>query len=457
VWAAPRTRNTDTTRFATSPRTNTVHRKARSDQLRKLSLSAAVKLATRFNLDLKASRAEILAARAKVKGARSGLMPTISVLGVVQVQRKYELDMLPPELQEPLQALFPDLDPDALKTTIQDRWNAIVGVSVIQPLTSLYPLYKVWKVEEVGVSALKESLASKKNALAKEVAHAYLANYKAKSYLAIAKQAHKLVQAHLDRVKKLLSAEAVRRAELLQVQVKLAETQHAVIRARSAVQLSRELLKHTIGLGPSTRLKLTQTFADPPPALDIDLQTCIKRAHRRRPELRMIQKRMRQADLGRQAAWFQYVPTVAVMAGYQFTHGMESMFPTHRWFVGGLATWSWEWGKKKYKVDELTAKKLRAKHLYAKAKSGIRLQVTKYYLDLKTAREGLAVRRKAVKQATERHRIEVQRYALNASTTTDVLNAQTALKKAKAEHANALFSYYEALANLKEATGGRLH
>jgi outer membrane protein TolC len=164
---------------------------------------------------------------------------------------------------------------------------------------------------------------------------------------------------------------------------------------------------------------------------------------------------MKQADLGRDAAWFQYVPTVALMAGYQLTHGLETMFPAHRWFVGALATWSWEWGRKKYKVDELTAKKLRAEHLYRKAKSGIRLQVTKHYLAVDAARQGLAVTRKAVQQAAERHRIEVKRYSLQASTTTDVLDAQTALKKAQAEHAAALYGYYESLAALTEAMGGR--
>lgn len=421
-----------------------------------LSIKQAVSLAMSKSKDLKAASEEIAEARAKMKASRARMLPTISVLGVVQLQSKYELDMLPEELVGPLQAIFHDLDPNSLKQTIMNRWTAILGVGITQPLTSLYQLYKLFAIERAGVEAQKHNREIARNRIRREVTRAYLSVYVAREYLAIAMTAKKLVEAHLERVKKALRVEAVRKAELLQVQVKAAEVEYGIIKAQAGVTLTRSLLNYTMGLKLSTRVRLTEKLADPPTDLALSLEACIQKGLANRPELAMVRKRIKQAKLGRQAAWFQYVPTVALVAGYQYTYGMEMMFPTNRWFVGGLLTWSFEWGRKKHMVDEITAKQRKAQHLYIKARQGIRLQITKCYLDLISARKLLAVASKAVKLSKERHRMEVRRYASSANTTTDLLDAQMALRKAKASYAQALYGYYMALADLVEAAGGKL-
>ncbi|MCD6498683.1 MAG: TolC family protein [Deltaproteobacteria bacterium] len=421
-----------------------------------LSLARAIQIAMAHNPDILAQRARITQAIARAKQARSSMMPSISVLGVGQVENTYKLDTLPPEMKDTLQTFFPDLDPNSLKMQVLKRWNLLLGVSVIQPLTSLYPLYKLLKIRRLDQNVAKDNLAMLRRKIRKETIGAYLQVYQARAYLKIAIQAKKLIQAHLRRVKILVREEAARKAELLQVQVKQAEIEHAIIRAQSGNELAESLLKYTIGLPLETKIRLTERFADPPPPFHTSLATCTALAMKRRAEIHLIRTRMNQARLGRQAALFQYVPTMALIGGYQFSKGLETMFPMHRWFAGALFTWSWEWGKKKYRIDEIEAQEAQAQHLYAKVRLGIQLQVKRYFLAMRASYQAIAIGRTAMAQAAERLRMEEIRYKDQAATSTDVLTAQTAMEKANADHANALYGYYQARAALEEAVGGTL-
>ncbi len=419
----------------------------------RLGLAEALRMAGRRNADVVAARAKIREANAAMKGARAAMFPTVSVFGLLQVQTKYQLDTLPDELKDSLATFFPDMDPDSLKMTVMERWNAIAGVSLIQPITSLYPLYKLFAIKRIDAQAGELELRSTRLNVNSKVVSAYLQVYQAKAYLAIARQAVRLMAAHEERVRKLLAGGAAKRSDLLQVQVKRAEIERLVIQAESGVKLARALLKFQLGMDPDRHIRLTENFPDPPPRFSLGLSECVRRAIKQRPELALIRARMTQADLGRQAAWFQYVPAVALFGGYQFSHGMESMFPTNRWFVGALATWSFEWGKKKFKVDEIEAKKARAEALYRKARQGIRLQVARFYFSLQAAEKSLQVSKKAMAKAREQRRMVERAYENQAATNTDVMGAHQALEKAQADHAAALYGYYQILAALKAAMG----
>jgi outer membrane protein TolC len=89
----------------------------------------------------------------------------------------------------------------------------------------------------------------------------------------------------------------------------------------------------------------------------------------------------------------------------------------------------------------------------AELRKGILLQVRKSFFDLETAAKKLAVPRKAVQQAEEAHRIEQVKYTAGSSTTTDLLDAQLALTRARLTTSNALHGWYLARAALARAMG----
>jgi outer membrane protein TolC len=74
-------------------------------------------------------------------------------------------------------------------------------------------------------------------------------------------------------------------------------------------------------------------------------------------------------------------------------------------------------------------------------------------LILQEAEKQIVVSQKVIEQAEENFRISEERYKERVATSTEVLEAQTLLTKAKSEYANALGDYNINLAKLQRAMG----
>ena len=83
----------------------------------------------------------------------------------------------------------------------------------------------------------------------------------------------------------------------------------------------------------------------------------------------------------------------------------------------------------------------------------ITLQVRSAYVDTLEVEYNIEVTEKAIEQAEEDFRINQSRYQAQLSTTTDVLDAQTRLTRARINYFNALYNYQISLKRLAWATG----
>ncbi|MCX5842593.1 MAG: TolC family protein, partial [Deltaproteobacteria bacterium] len=85
----------------------------------------------------------------------------------------------------------------------------------------------------------------------------------------------------------------------------------------------------------------------------------------------------------------------------------------------------------------------------------VTLEVKNSWLTLHEAEKQLAVTQKAIEQAEENYRITRERYHEQVGTSTDVLDAQTLLTRAKSDYFNALSDYNISMARLERAMGMR--
>ena len=107
-----------------------------------------------------------------------------------------------------------------------------------------------------------------------------------------------------------------------------------------------------------------------------------------------------------------------------------------------VASWDfWEWGKTKFRVDASKAKEKQALESVKELNDKITLEVANAYLKLQETENQIVVSQKVIEQAEENFRISEERYKERVATSTDVLEAQTLLTKAKSEYANALGDY----------------
>jgi outer membrane protein TolC len=119
-----------------------------------------------------------------------------------------------------------------------------------------------------------------------------------------------------------------------------------------------------------------------------------------------------------------------------------------------VTSWNfWEWGKTKYRVDAGKARENQAMDQTRELNDQIALEIKNAFLVLQEAESQIAVSQKVIEQAEENFRIAEARYKERVARSTEVLDAQTLLTKAKAEYANALADYNIAHARLQRAMG----
>ena len=113
----------------------------------------------------------------------------------------------------------------------------------------------------------------------------------------------------------------------------------------------------------------------------------------------------------------------------------------------------WEWGKTHYSVKQQESVKNEVMKTKMELEEQIQLQVKDAVLYLQTAEENIPITKKAVEQGEENLRVSQERYKAQVGTSTEVLDAQRYLTRARVNYFNALFDYNLARARLLRAMG----
>jgi outer membrane protein TolC len=113
----------------------------------------------------------------------------------------------------------------------------------------------------------------------------------------------------------------------------------------------------------------------------------------------------------------------------------------------------WDWGRTHYLVQEKTLQGEQVKENFIQVKDLIRLEVKEAFLSLREAEKNIALADKTIQQAEENFRISEVRYREQATTSLEVLDAQTLLTQAKNNNYQALYAYNLAQSRLQRAMG----
>lgn len=415
---------------------------------RTLSLSQAKALALKTSHELKVSKAEVLKLDARRKALRGSFLPKLSL----EANILYWDSALPFDLGD-LGALFEPLMPP--NTTldmgnIRDQLTSQVSVTLAQPITPLLTISKGYQAIRSAKAAAHHGFEAKRLDIVADIEKAYVHVKQAEAGVQIAKDAVKQVNAQLTRVIALRKAGLAEHNDQLKTEVGLAQAKGGLIRAQAGYQLAIAALALKLGLSPSEKIDLNEQFAVPTQHTQ-NFDNALKQAYANRPEMSALKSQVdaRYAQLS--AAKRNLIPNLAAIATYQHNEGLSFGSPKDAFFVGGVLTWDITWGTHYFKIDEAHAATAQAKAQQKHLKDGIYLQVKQAHLALQTAFQTLTIAQAMVKQAQEAYRIEIAKYEKQASTTTDVLDTQLSLNRAKLQENNALYSWHLARFALKRA------
>jgi outer membrane protein TolC len=148
------------------------------------------------------------------------------------------------------------------------------------------------------------------------------------------------------------------------------------------------------------------------------------------------------------------LPAVSALGTYQHTTGFGPFQPENSWFVGLSLSWNlWDWGStwNSYKAAAYQADQ--ASLVANRMVDSLKVDVRRRAREARAAYEALDVARAGLAASEEAFRIQEARFGEGATTTTELLAAETEVSQARIGNATARNAYFVKLAELARATG----
>lgn len=412
-----------------------------------LTLEESVSLALKNSLVINIAKEGTKGAEARRREAFTGFLPKLSTT--------YSYTRLNDEPHFFFPG-FPPLIPAAnLSAGTINNYNWVIEAR--QPIFAgggILANYQASRIVE-DASVVEETARSQD--VVQDVKIAYFNILRSQRLRDTALQSVEMLNAHRDVAENFYRVGLIPKNDFLQAEVELANGKQALIRTQNAVELAksrfntvlkRELLSPTEIVDILDYKPLNQSFQD-----------CLDIAKRQRPELRISELKAEQAGKLVRVVQSEYFPSVNLIGQYGRFGDTPSVSGTEfkdreTWQVMAVASWNfWEWGRTKYRVDAGRAMENQAIDQTRELNDQITLEIKNAYLVSQEAQSQIAVSQKVIDQAEENFRISEARYKERVARSTEVLDAQTLLTRAKSEYANALADYNIAFVRLQRAMG----
>jgi outer membrane protein len=351
---------------------------------------------------------------------------------------------------------FPPLIPASdIVTGTKNNYNWVIEAK--QPLFAGGAILANYQANKIGEDAAFLEEKAKNQDVVQDVKIAYFDILRAQRILAAARQSVEMLEAHRNVAENYFNVGMIPKNDLLYAEVELANGKQTMIKAQNAVELAKSRL--------NTLLK--RRIFEPVEIVDIlnyqpmkqSLEECLSIAQQNRPELKIAELKAQQAGKLVWLARSDFLPSISLVGNYTRFGDQPSVSGSdykdmESWYIMAVASWNfWEWGKTKFRVDASRARENQAINTSKELNDQITLEIKNAYLLLQEAENQITVSEKIIEQAEENFRISEERYKERVATSTEVLDAQTLLTKAKSQYANALGDYNINYARLQRAMG----
>jgi outer membrane protein TolC len=406
----------------------------------RLSVDEAVRLALRENPTLKSAQAEALAAQTSARAARAETRPRVSATTYASTSTMSSVLTTPPGVGGPTNA-----------------YVALPAQHLDQDLMLMIPLLTGGRLSAGIRSAQAEGSAAARDAegTALDIALTVKEAYRRALYTrATVSVSDERVKEETERVRVAQERFDVGRGakvELLRAQAELADAQQGQTDAVRDGDLALIDLRVSIGVSAETPLELTDslTLSGEPVEPDERLSLAVQN----RPELRG-------ANLRVQAAEAELTRTRAAYRPQVYGVAMADINATRRMGMSGGTTLGitvgWplaDGGSRRAEVEAAQARLDQARSNEQALWIRVQAEVKRASLELAAAAANITRSQAAVIAGEEEYRLAQLRYEAGRSVLVEVLDAFTALTRARTNHLKALYEYNVALDRLSRAMG----
>jgi outer membrane protein len=410
-----------------------------------VTLDEAIAMALRQNPFYLASEEKVAQARAQVRQAAAGFLPTLNAQGTNTLDEKLFVLEFP--------SLVPGQPPQRFSIDFTKDYQMALSFGL--PLYAGGRLTAGYRQANYALQASHEAVRLSEQETVFEAKRAFYTYLLAKEFSAVADESLALSDGFRNNVKNLYDAGMASKFELLLAEVQVTNLKPASIRAKNGIELAALNLKTVLGLPLDTPIEIKGELVSPP--LDPVTEAVVEEAQAQRPELRQLDYQRRMAGEMLKMARGGSLPTLSIGGMYNlwsdkldfrksswqnyYTISLSLSIP----IFNGFDTLA-KVGQSKAAIREIEWNRKGLAEM-------ISLEVRQAVLNRAQARETLLSQEKNVEQAREAVRIAELNYGEGLATNLDVLTAQVGLRQASTNYSQALYDCVISDAQLEKALG----
>jgi outer membrane protein len=410
------------------------------------TLEQCVKEALANNWKLKAKKEQIDQAEYVKNQARADFLPKLSTS---YGYKRYGMD------QEVFFKGIPGMPGGPIEVGTQNNyeWRGTVK----QPIFTGFAILSRYRLSELGIDQSELEVQTQELDLALQAKTAYFNILTADMAVDTALKAAEALESHAEEARNFYKVGMIPINDLLESEVNASNAKHDLTSARNAARLARSNFNSILSRPVNAEVDVEQISVATPEKGNF--QEYVEIAFKKRPEMKLLDVNLLQTDQQIRLSRSKFYPEVVFRWDYIKQGDTPSVsggdfHQASNWEATVGLEWTfWEWGKTYYSVKQQQSVKNEVLKTKMELEEQIQLQVKDAVLDLKTAEENIPITQKAVEQGEENLRVSQERYKAQVSTSTEVLDAQRYLTRARVNHFNALFDYHLARARLLRAMG----
>ena len=412
---------------------------AAAGESRVVTVDEAVAMAIAQNAALQAARARLEAGQAAASSTARRLAPAIH---------------LGDEYQHYNSTFDAAISPVA-SFRVRGRDTNMFTVAADQPLLGLLRLSADYSGQQESAEAGAAQVESAELSLRQAVETLYLRVFEARALEGTALASERELNDRLDVARAQLATGVLTEADVLRVQVAAANARQQAIQAHSQELVARAGLLALMGL-PADDTGVT--FAEPKSLLESgqkppEAAAAQDQALSGRPEILQTRLSLQVGEHQRRARLYALLPEIDLEGAYLRSYG-QVIVPTNSAFIGLNAKWAiWEWGASYAAYRASQAQARAAAFDLENQKQQIRAEVTSTMAQLDAAASAISVAEQAITSAQEAYRVTDAQLQAGTATTTDLLEAQSALTQARLNYLRAQYELAISRVNLRRALG----
>lgn len=415
------------------------------------TLQKSLEVGLKNSKNLKISKADVTISKEKLTQIKSEFLPKLNFKA--NYTRLSDVD--PFKVKVPFAPA-----PIEIQETILNNYG--MQLSVSQPIFTGFKLSSLKSAASKKLSASELDLQAEINNEAMNIHQAFWHFYKSHKIVEIIKANLKLSDESLKDIENLRDNGLATNTDVLKIKVRKNSLELELINAENKLQIARSLFNEAIGrkITDKTDISIESLKTD---YTIPEFEYLFSEAIQKRNEIQSTENMIEAGKENIEAAKASWYPQISLYGNFYYSRPNQRVLPLEdefndTWDLGVALNWElWNWGKTSSQKNEAKASLIKLKTSKNILLDKIKIEVYNNYLSLKSSIKKVEVSNLSVEQANENYKDIKNKLKEDLANTTELIDAETELLKAKINKTDALVDLKLSMTRLNKSIGKKIY